>query len=390
LKKAGRAAHVAALSATGRGGRSRRAAHITAWEGEEKPVTATQDFEKVAAQAETAVAQFEEKHTGLMRLQHLLHGNPAMVPLIVLVALIVFFGIARGERFFSAYTLTLIMQQVAVVGILAAAQTLVVLTAGIDLAIGVIMVFAFVIMGNMVVSHGMPVIVALAAGFAVAGFFGYVNGFLVARLRLPPFIVTLGTWNVVMAICLIYSANETMREADVTAATQWLHIFGISFKVGGAVVTLGVVAMLLLYVALWYMLNYTAFGRHIYAVGDDPEAAELAGIRSRKVLIATYTLAGLIAGLAAWVSIGRNGSISPSTVTTDFNLQAITAVVIGGISLFGGRGSILGTLFGALIVGVMSMGLNMLNADPQWKVLLTGVLIIGAVAVDQWIRKVSG
>lgn len=353
-------------------------------------MTATQDFEKVAAQAETAVAHFEEKPSPLMRLQHLLHGNPALVPLIVLVALILFFGIARGERFFSAYTLTLIMQQVAVVGILAAAQTLVVLTAGIDLAIGVIMVFAFVIMGNMVVSHGMPVIVALLAGFGAAGFWGFVNGFLVARLRLPPFIVTLGTWNIVMAICLIYSANETMREADVTAATPWLHIFGISFKIGGAVVTLGVVAMLLLYVALWYMLNYTAFGRHIYAVGDDPEAAELAGIRSKKVLIATYTLAGLIAGLAAWVSIGRNGSISPSTVTTDFNLQAITAVVIGGISLFGGRGSILGTLFGALIVGVMSMGLNMLNADPQWKVLLTGGLIIGAVAVDQWIRKVSG
>jgi fructose transport system permease protein len=155
------------------------------------------------------------------------------------------------------------------------------------------------------------------------------------------------------------------------------------------VITLGVVAMLALYVVLWYMLNYTAFGRHIYAVGDDPDAAELSGIRTSKVLIGTYALAGVIAGLAAWVSIGRNGSISPSTVTTDFNLQAITAVVIGGISLFGGRGSILGTLFGALIVGVMSMGLNMLNADPQWKVLLTGGLIIAAVAVDQWIRKVS-
>jgi fructose transport system permease protein len=245
-------------------------------------------------------------------------------------------------------------------------------------------------MGNMVVSHDMPAIVALLAGFGVAGLCGLANGFLVARLRLPPFIVTLGTWNIIMAICLIYSANETMREADVTAATPWLHIFGISFKIGGAVITLGVVAMLFLYVALWYMLNFTAFGRHIYAVGDDPDAAELAGIRTGKVLIATYALAGAIAGLAAWVSIGRNGSISPSTVTTDFNLQAITAVVIGGISLFGGRGSILGTLFGALIVGVMSMGLNMLNADPQWKVLLTGGLIIAAVAVDQWIRKVSG
>lgn len=349
-----------------------------------------QEFETVLTGSATTVATFEERRSGLHRLQHFLHSNPAMVPLIVLVGLIIFFGIAKGEKFFSTYTLTLIMQQVAVVGILAAAQTLVVLTAGIDLAIGVVMVLSFVIMGNMVLAYGMPAIVALIAGFAVAGFCGFVNGFLVARLRLPPFIVTLGTWNIVMAICLIYSANETMREADLTALTPWLHIFGISFKIGGAVITLGVVAMILLYVALWYMLNYTAFGRHIYAVGDDPDAAELAGIRTNKVLIATYTLAGCIAGLAAWVSIGRNGSISPSTVTTDFNLQAITAVVIGGISLFGGRGSILGTLFGALIVGVMSMGLNMLNADPQWKVLLTGVLIIAAVAIDQWIRKVSG
>jgi fructose transport system permease protein len=156
------------------------------------------------------------------------------------------------------------------------------------------------------------------------------------------------------------------------------------------VVTLGVVAMIVLYIALWYMLNYTAFGRHIYAVGDDADSADLAGIRTKNVLLQTYTLAGLIAGLAAWVSIGRNGSISPSTVVTDYNLQAITAAVIGGISLFGGRGSILGVLFGTLIVGVMSMGLNMLGADPQWKVLLTGILIIGAVAIDQWIRKVSG
>jgi fructose transport system permease protein len=358
----------------------------------------SQDFEKALAGSATTVAQFEERRTALQRLQHFLHSNPAMVPLIVLIGLILFFGIAKGERFFSAYTLTLIMQQVAVVGILAAAQTLVVLTAGIDLAIGVVMVFCFVIMGNLVVSYGLvPIfggslvaLFALIVGFAAGALCGFANGFLVARLRLPPFIVTLGTWNIIMAVCLIYSGNETMREADVTAATSWLHVFGISFKIGGAVVTLGVVAMLLLYLVLWYMLNYTAFGRHIYAVGDDPDAADLSGIRTKSVLIATYTLAGAIAALAAWVSIGRNGSISPSTVTTDFNLQAITAAVIGGISLFGGRGSILGVLFGTLIVGVMSMGLNMLGADPQYKVLLTGGLIIAAVAVDQWIRKVSG
>jgi fructose transport system permease protein len=348
-----------------------------------------QEFEKSLSGSPTAVAHFEERKSFLRRLQHVLHGNPALVPLIVLVALILFFGIAAGERFFRASTLTLVLQQVAVVGILAAAQTLVVLTAGIDLAIGVIMVFSFVLMGNLVVSNDMPAAVALLAGFALATFWGFINGNLVARLKLPPFIVTLGMWNVIMAICLIYSANETIRQADVVAQTQWLHVFAINFKIGPAVVTLGVVAMIVLYAALWFMLNHTAFGRHIYAVGDDPDAAELAGISTKKVLIAVYTLAGVIAGLAAWVSIGRNGSISPSTVVTDFNLQAITATVIGGISLFGGRGSILGVLFGTLIVGIMSMGLNMMGADPQWKVLLTGVLIIGAVAVDQWIRKVS-
>jgi fructose transport system permease protein len=348
-----------------------------------------QDFESATKDADQNVAHFEERKSPLARLQHVLHSNPALVPLIVLVALIAFFGIFAGERFFRAYTLTLVLQQVAVVGILAAAQTLVVLTAGIDLAIGVIMVFSFVIMGNMVVAYGMPAGVALLAGFLMAAACGFANGTLVARLKLPPFIVTLGTWNIIMAVCLIYSQNATMREADVTAATQWLHVFAINFRIGPAVVTLGVVAMIVLYVALWFMLNHTAFGRHIYAVGDDPDAAELAGISTKKVLVAVYTLAGVIAGLAAWVSIGRNGSISPSTVVTDFNLQAITATVIGGISLFGGRGSILGVLFGTLIVGIMSMGLNMMNADPQWKVLLTGVLIIAAVAVDQWIRKVS-
>jgi fructose transport system permease protein len=215
------------------------------------------------------------------------------------------------------------------------------------------------------------------------------NGFLVAYMKLPPFIVTLGTWNIVMATNFIYSANETIRDTDVDEKAPLLHLFAVSFKLGSAVLTLGVIAMVLLVLVLWYVLNHTSWGRHVYAVGDDPEAAKLSGIQTKKVLLTVYAISGVIAGLAAWVSIGRNGSISPSSAVTDFNLQAITATVIGGISLFGGRGSILGTLFGAMIVGVVSMGLNMLGADPQWKVLLTGVLIIAAVAIDQWIRKVS-
>jgi len=235
----------------------------------------------------------------------------------------------------------------------------------------------------------MPAILAVTIGLAAGAACGLLNGLLVAYMKLPPFIVTLGTWNIVMATNFIYSANETIRDTDVDTQAPLLHLFALSFKIGTAVLTLGVIATVVLVMILWYVLNHTAWGRHVYAVGDDQEAAKLSGIQTKKVLVTVYTLAGLIAAFAAWVSIGRNGSISPSAAVTDYNLQAITATVIGGISLFGGRGSILGTLFGAMIVGVVSMGLNMLGADPQWKVLLTGVLIIGAVAIDQWIRKVS-
>jgi fructose transport system permease protein len=349
-----------------------------------------QEFEKVLSGSDTTVAAFEDHGASFVKkVQHFLHSTPAAVPLIVLVLAIIVFGVSIGGRFFSSYTLTLILQQIAVVGILGAAQTLVILTAGIDLSIGVVMVISAVVMGNFAVGYGWPAIIAIPIGLVVGALCGLLNGFLVAYVKLPPFIVTLGTWNIVMATNFIYSANETIRDADVAAEAPLLHLFATSIKVGNAVLTLGVIAMVVLVLILWYVLNHTAWGRHVYAVGDDPEAAKLSGIETKKVLLTVYMLAGAIAAFAAWVAIGRNGSVSPSWAVTDYNLQAITATVIGGISLFGGRGSILGTLFGAMIVGVVSMGLNMLGADPQWKVFLTGVLIIGAVAIDQWIRKVS-
>jgi len=347
-----------------------------------------QEFERALDGSDKNVASFEQQNISpLKRAQHFLHSTPAAVPLIVLVLSIIIFGLAIGGRFFSSYTLTLILQQIAVVGILGSAQTLVILTAGIDLSIGVVMVISAVIMGNFAVTYGLPAPIAILAGMVTGGLCGLFNGFLVAIVKLPPFIVTLGSWNIVMATNFIYSANQTIRDADVDATAPLLHLFAVNFRFGSAILTLGVISMVVLVGILWYVLNHTAWGRHVYAVGDDPEAAKLSGIQTRKVLLSVYTIAGVIAAFAAWVSIGRNGSVSPSAAVTDYNLQAITATVIGGISLFGGRGSILGTLFGAMLVGVVSMGLNMLGADPQWKVMLTGWLIIAAVAIDQWIRK---
>ncbi|HSF93014.1 MAG TPA: ABC transporter permease [Paracoccaceae bacterium] len=348
-----------------------------------------QDFEAAAAGSPESVAEFTSGHTSLVsRLQHALHVTPSLVPLIVLLLSISIFGLLLGTKFFSPFALTLILQQVAIVGIVGAAQSLVILTAGIDLSVGAIMVLSSVVMGQFTFRYGIPPFMSVIAGLACGAAIGALNGWLVARIKLPPFIVTLGMWQIVLATNFLYSANETIRSQDISAQAPLLQFFGEKVKIGGAVFTVGVIFMVLLALVLAYVLRHTAYGRHIYAVGDDPEAAELSGVNVKKVLISVYMLSGLICGFAGWALIGRIGSVSPTSGQLA-NIESITAVVIGGISLFGGRGSVLGMLFGALIVGVFTLGLRLLGADAQWTYLLIGILIIGAVAVDQWIRKVA-
>ncbi|MDA8870021.1 ABC transporter permease [Rhizobiaceae bacterium] len=352
-------------------------------------MSGTDDYESVLSGSATDVASFGGPRKGLVDRAHdLLHSTPSAVPLIVLVVSIAVFGLVLGSKFFSPFVLTLILQQVAIVGIVGAAQTLVILTAGIDLSVGAIMVLSSVVMGQFTFRYGLPPEFAVMCGLAVGALCGLVNGVLVAIVKLPPFIVTLGTWQIILASNFLFSANETIRSQDLAANAPILQFFGETVRVGGAVFTYGVIALVGLVVLLNYVLNHTAWGRHIYAVGDDPAAAELSGVQVKKTLISVYVIAGLICGLAGWALIGRLGSVSP-TAGQFANIESITAVVIGGISLFGGRGSILGMLFGALIVGVFSLGLRLVGTDPQWTYLLIGVLIIAAVAVDQWIRKAS-
>jgi fructose transport system permease protein len=348
-----------------------------------------QDFEAAASRS-NEVAEFENPKRGFVgTIQHALHVNPSLVPLIVLVAAIVVFGLLLGSKFFSPFAMTLILQQVQIVGIVAAAQSLVILTAGIDLSVGAIMVLSSVVMGQFTFRYGLPPALAVVCGLVVGTAIGAINGWLVSRVKLPPFIVTLGMWQIVLATNFLYSANETIRSQEIEAEAPFLQFFGSKFQIGGATFTVGVVFMLLLILGLAYALRHTAWGRHVYAVGDDPEAAELSGVDTHKTLMSVYMLSGLICAFAGWALIGRIGSVSPTSGQLA-NIESITAVVIGGISLFGGRGSILGSLFGALIVGVFTLGLRLMGADAQWTFLLIGFLIIAAVAVDQWIRKVSG
>ncbi len=348
-----------------------------------------QDFETVLDGSDTKVAEFKSSsETWLERVQRVLHDNPTLVPVIVLLISLVAFGAIAGGRFFSAFNLSLIMQQVSIIGILAAAQSMIIITAGIDLSVAAIMVLMSVIMGNLAVNMGVPSGLAVLVGFAGGAAAGMMNGLLITKIKLPPFITTLGTWSIFFALNLWLSGAQSIRSQDIDDNAPLLKFFGNFVQIGGARITFGVVLMVLVFVVLWYMLNKTAWGRHVYAIGDDMEAAEMAGIRTERTLVSVYMLAGLVCAIAGWASIGRVGSISPQSFY-EGNLQSITAVVIGGISLFGGRGSILGALFGALIVGVFQSGLRMANVDVLWQVFAIGWLIIIAVAIDQWIRRVS-
>lgn len=301
-------------------------------------------------------------------------------PFIALLGACLFFA-TQSDRFFTLQNFSLILQQVMVVGTIAIGQTLIILTAGIDLSCGMIMALGSIVMTKMGADFGLSAPVAIALGIGATTLFGAVNGLLVTKAKLPPFIVTLGTLNIAFAITQLYSGSQTITE--VSEGMTWL---GNSFRIGETNILYGVVLMLALYLITWLFLRETAPGRHIYAVGNNPEATRLTGISTDKVLMGVYVLAGLFYGLASLLSVARIGAGDPNAGQTE-NLDAITAVVLGGTSLFGGRGIILGTLVGALIVGVFRNGLTLMGVSSVYQILVTGVLVILAVLTDQMSRK---
>lgn len=335
--------------------------------------------------------EFLERRTPLQRVQGVLHKYPYLSPLIVLVVAIIIFTLLNS-RFLLPQNLSFITQQTVIVGTLAIAQTLVILTAGIDLSIGAIMVFSQMLMANLAVSTtasnvlpiaGQNPAVAIFLGIVAGMLAGALNGFLIVRFKLPPFIVTLGTLSIWTALTLIFFKARTIQGPEIPDALKWL---GNTIKIGEFQLLYAVILMVVLYVIFGYILRNTAWGTHVYAVGDDPQASELSGISITRVIFSVYLVAGLIIGIAGWITIGRVGSASPN-VDPLLNLDTITAVVIGGTSLFGGRGTLIGTIIGAFIITVVENGLSLAGLDQAYRVLAVGILVILAVAVDQWIRK---
>jgi fructose transport system permease protein len=321
------------------------------------------------------------KASGSDRAKEIFARSPALGPTAALIIALVFFSVATST-FLNLDNFSTIVGQTVVVSTLALGQTLVILTAGIDLANGAIMVFATVLMAKL--SMQMASSAAVLVGIIVAGGVAAISGFLVTRLRLPPFIVTLGMLAVVTAVSALYSGGTT---TDVSSDST-LTLLGKQIAIGSVNISYGMILAAILFVVMWLALGKTGWGRHVYAVGNDDEAARLNGINVKAVLLSVYIVAGIIYGLAAWMALGRSPSADPNAFQTG-NLDSITAVVIGGTSLFGGRGGVVGTIIGALIVSVLRNGLTAMQIDSNYQNLATGVLVILAVAFDQLTRRRS-
>ena len=300
---------------------------------------------------------------------------PTIGPLVVLVVFCAIFSVST-HTFLAAGNLSLVVQQSVIVGTLAIGQTIIILTAGIDLANGAIAVLGTIVAGRLV-NDGNNAALCLLLAIVLCTCVGVIAGLLVSRLMLPPFIVTLGLLGIVTAATRLIAQGGAFPVTD-----DLLGWTGNSFIVGGTGITYGMIIMFGLYALVWYLLTQTAWGRHVYAIGNNRVAARLVGIPVENRLLSVYIFAAVLYGIAAWLALGRIPNADPNALQSA-NLDSITAVVIGGTSLFGGRGSIWGTLVGTLIVSVLRNGLTLCGIDPLWQDLVTGILVISAVAVDQ-------
>jgi ribose transport system permease protein len=297
----------------------------------------------------------------------------------VLVVIVAFFSITAGARFFSASNFSLISQNVAVWAVLAVGMTFVIITSGIDLSIGSVLVFSSVVAAKVMEGIGGngwgTASIGILAALVTGVLWGLINGFLVAKAKIPPLIVTLGTLSIALGLAQVITGGVDIRSAPeaLTDFNTYIKILGIPSLPFVALVTVIIGGII---------LHKTRFGRYTYAVGSNEEAARRVGLHVSRHLIMVYALMGLLAGLGAVLALAQFGTttIAGQSLT---NLNVIAAVVIGGTSIFGGEGSIFGTVVGLFIPAVLQAGFVIIGVEPFWQGVAVGIVLIAAVWVDQ-------
>lgn len=297
---------------------------------------------------------------------------------IILVFLVIAVFFALTTPYFMTWLNWLnIVRQSSINGILAIGVTFVILTKGIDLSVGSVMALAGMVAGHLVTTDGNPqwAGVGILAGLAVGTVLGSANGLLVTLLKVPPFVASLGMLSVARGLTLIYSDGQPT--ANLTEEFKWMGTGYLGHIPAPIIILLAVFAV------SWAVLNYTTFGRYVYAVGGNEKAARTSGISTRTVITATYAISGLMAGLAGLLLTARTTAALPQA-GIGYELDAIAAVVIGGTSLSGGRGSLVGTLFGALIIATINNGMDLMGVSSYYQQVLKGLIIVAAVIADQF------
>jgi putative xylitol transport system permease protein len=310
----------------------------------------------------------------------------AFLALCVLISILCQLQVAAGEwsdnAFLTAANLLLILHQIAVNGILAVGMTFVIISGGIDLSVGSVLAFAGMVAASFATSAAgvtpwsgdYVIVVPLAAALLAGAACGAVNGWIIARFRIQAFVATLGM--------LLAARGFTMSLAEgnpISSLSDGLRWFGTGELLG--VVPVPVVLFLAVFALAWIVLNRSIFGRYVYAVGGNEKSARTSGIKTARVKVLVYTLAGALAGLAGIILTAKTGS-AQTGAGTSYELDAIAATVIGGTSLTGGVGRLSGTLFGALIIGVMNNGLDILGVESFYQLIIKGVIIVTAVIID--------
>lgn len=290
--------------------------------------------------------------------------------LVGFLGLVIFMSIT-SDVFLTTDNLLNIARQVSINGILAVGMTFVILTGGIDLSVGAVMAFTGTIMAGMMINFGMPPIAAVLVGVALGAAIGYINGMFVSYAKIPAIIVTLAMMEISRGFALLYTGGYPL-----SGLPDSFSFIGRSYALG--ILPMPVVIMALVYIAAYLVLNHMPIGRYIYAIGGNEEAVRLSGVKVKRYKIMAYIVSGITASISGIILTSRLMSGQPNA-GVGFELDAIAAVVLGGTDIAGGRGHIFGTILGALLIGVLSNGLNLMGVSPYFQRVLKGVIIIAAI-----------
>lgn len=295
-------------------------------------------------------------------------------PLLGLFILIVIVSILNPS-FLEPLNILNLLRQVAINALIAFGMTFVILTGGIDLSVGSILALSSALMAGMIVS-GVDPILAILIGCVLGAVMGMINGLLITKGKMAPFIATLATMTIFRGLTLVYTDGNPITGLG---ENYYFQLFGRGYFLG---IPVPAIMMVLAFAVLWVILHKTPFGRRTYAIGGNEKAAFISGIKVPKVKVMIYSLAGLLAALSGAILTSRLNSAQP-TAGTSYELDAIAAVVLGGTSLSGGRGRIVGTLIGALIIGTLNNGLNLLGVSSFYQMVVKGIVILIAVLIDR-------